>query len=132
MIAERRPATGEHLYVRNDELVRYQGLYPPASKPALAGFGVTFKRLEWMSRSLSLDEPWSGPKAERRDALSVEAWIERHVHPSSAKTLFRDWIRFELAAEPSQLSLLHLLFHMSSGYFFDSEVSEAAYGDPLP
>ncbi len=107
-----------HLTDARLELVR--DLAKAISPLALADLEQARLRLDRMARQVPLDAPWSAPKAERWDGQTFATWIRRNARTAAARTLFELATEAVWAAEPSDVSLLHVLFYTHSGGGFNT------------
>ncbi len=92
------------------------------SPPALADLEQARARLDRMARRVPLDSPWTAPRAERWDGQTFATWIRRNARTRAARTLFEIATEAVWAAEPSDVSLLHVLFYTHSGGGFNTLV----------
>jgi monoamine oxidase len=81
----------------------------------LADFSIAGLRLEWMAKRVPLEAPWEARRARSWDGETFASWMRRNVRTKAARELFAEATRAVWAAEPSDLSLLHLLFYIHSG-----------------
>ena len=70
---------GKHVLVHDGRVSRYRGLFPRISPVAIASLCLNMARLDAMAKKVSLDEPWTGPRAHDWDARS--AWECRNSCP---------------------------------------------------
>ncbi len=89
---------------------------------ALADFEQARARLDRMARQVPLEEPWMAPKAAEWDGQTVATWVRRNTRTEAARSLFELATEAVWAAEPADVSLLHLLFYTRSGSGFNSLV----------
>jgi monoamine oxidase len=87
---------------------------------ALADFEVARARLDRMAKRVPLEEPWAAPKAAEWDAQTFATWLGRNTRTAAARTLFELATEAVWAAEPADVSLLHVLFYTRSGSGFNS------------
>jgi len=92
------------------------------SPAALAEFEIARARLDRMARRVPLAQPWAAPKARRWDGQTFATWIRRNTRTAAARTLFELATEAVWAAEPADVSLLHVLFYTRSGSGFNSLV----------
>lgn len=92
------------------------------SPPALADFEQARARLDRMARAVPLDSPWEAPKARLWDGQTFATWVRRNTRFAAARTLFELATEAVWAAEPSDVSLLHVLFYTHSGGGFETLV----------
>lgn len=106
--------TGSHLFARAGRTSRYRGDVPNRTPLGLLDFRLGQWRLERLARRISLDAPAEAAWAKACDTSTVQSWMDRHMHTRSGRELMRLTIKAVLAAEPSELSLLHWLFCMAT------------------
>ncbi len=123
---------GRHLIEMSGKVASYSGSLAEArlglvrdlskaiSPLALADFEQARARLDQMARRVPLDEPWTAPKAASWDGQTFATWIRRNTRTAAARSLFELATEAVWAAEPSDVSLLHVLFYTRSGSGFNS------------
>jgi monoamine oxidase len=89
------------------------------SPPALADLELARARLDRMARQVPLSEPWAAPKARRWDEQTFASWVRRNTRTAAARTLLELATEAVWAAEPADVSLLHVLFYAHSGGGFN-------------
>jgi len=89
---------------------------------ALVDFEQARARLDRMSKQVPLEAPWEAPKARRWDGQTFETWVRRNLRTAAGRTLFELVTEAVWAAEPADVSLLHVLFYTRSGSGFNSLV----------
>jgi len=87
---------------------------------ALIDFEQARARLDRMARSVPLEEPWLAEKALDWDGQTFATWVLRNTRTAAARTLFELATEAVWAAEPSDVSLLHVLFYTRSGSGFNT------------
>ena len=87
---------------------------------ALTDFEQARFRLDRMARQVPLEEPWMAAKAASWDSQTFATWIARNTHTAAARVLFELATEAVWAAEPGEVSLLHVLFYTHSGGGFDT------------
>jgi monoamine oxidase len=92
---------------------------------ALLEFEAARFRLDRMARRVPLETPWAAPRARLWDGQTFATWIRRNVHSAAARSLFELSTEAVWAAEPADVSLLHVLFYTRSGGGFNSLVGTA-------
>jgi monoamine oxidase len=113
-------AKGRHLIEHGGRVRRYRGLVPPVNPLALAELGVAQLRLSRLARTVPLEAPWAAPRAGALDRETARTWMERHVRTRTGRALLEIAVEAVWAAEPEDVSLLHLLFYAhSAGGFND-------------
>lgn len=96
----------------------YTGTIPRINPLVLADIGQAQARLESMARKVPLDAPWTAAHSARLDGQTFQTWIRRNTASRSAATLLALGAQAVFAAEPGDLSLLHVLFYSHSGGSF--------------
>ncbi|HEY3187018.1 MAG TPA: FAD-dependent oxidoreductase, partial [Solirubrobacteraceae bacterium] len=116
-------AAGQNLVEWDGRLVRYRGAIPRISPAILADLAQARARLDRLARRVDPEAPWQAPRAERWDGQTFATWIARNTVTRGAATLFEIGVQAVWAAEPADLSLLHVLFYVSSAGSFDRLIS---------
>ena len=123
---------GRHLIEIAGKLASYTGPLTDASPRlvrdlsqaisplALIDFEQARARLDRMARSVPLEQPWLAAKALDWDGQTFATWVLRNTRTAAARTLFELATEAVWAAEPSDVSLLHVLFYTRSGSGFNT------------
>ncbi len=123
---------GKHVFELRGRRLSYSGQLTDApmgvsrrlvrffSPLVLADFVQAGLRLERMASSVPLEGPWEAPRARRWDGQTFASWLRRNVPTSGARHIFGLATEAIWAAEPTDLSLLHMLFYVRSGGGFES------------
>ena len=96
-------------------LFRYSG--PVANgQPDVAAEAVALAlELDLMALDVDPEAPWEAPDAAAWDAMTVESWLQQQdVDDEETRNAMRLIVRTVLTCEPSDVSLLHLLFYIRS------------------
>jgi len=72
-------------------------------------------RLTALSDSINPDRPWTHPRANAFDAMTMQTWLDEHTHTDGAMSFMVSLIRSVFCAEPADLSFLFCLFYLRSG-----------------
>ncbi|MGI9009069.1 MAG: flavin monoamine oxidase family protein [Streptosporangiaceae bacterium] len=107
--------TGLKVLHFNGKRGTYSGAIPRINPLVLTDVGQAQARLEALARKVPTDAPWTAQKAEQWDGQTFETWIRRNTASRSARTLLALAAEAVFAAEPADLSLLHVLFYSHSG-----------------
>jgi len=125
---------GRHLIELRGKVTSYEGRLTDASlrlvrdlssaisPVALADFEQARIRLDRMSHQIPLHEPWAARRARDWDEQTFATWIRRNVRTEAGRTLFELATEAVWAAEPGDVSLLHVLFYTRSGSGFNTLV----------
>lgn len=89
---------------------------------ALIDFEQARARLDRMAKRVPLEAPWEAPKARLWDGQTFATWVRRNLRTAGGRTLFELVTEAVWAAEPADVSLLHVLFYTRSGSGFNSLV----------
>jgi monoamine oxidase len=105
---------GEHLLEVGGRIRRYTGSVPKLGLAGLLDFQQASMRLDRMATKVPTDAPWLARKARAWDGQTVETWMRRNVPTPGGRAILQTVVEGVWAAEPSDLSLLHLLFYIHS------------------
>ncbi len=111
---------GEHVIEYQGKLDRYTGTIPKLSKRLLADFGQAQWKLDRMARKVPAEAPWTAPKAKEWDSQTLWSWIRRNVYTQGTRDALSLAVEAVWAAQPEDLSLLHVLFYISSAGGLDA------------
>ncbi len=106
--------TGESLFARGSRVRRYRGTIPRVSPAALADVGQAMARLNRMARAVDPAAPWEGPRAAIHDGQTMATWMRRSMLTAQGRALLQIAVEGVWAADPAELSLLHVLFYIRS------------------
>ncbi len=107
-------SAGTNLFERGGRIGRYEGTIPKVNPLGLAEVGLVLKRLNGMAAAVPPEAPWRAPKAGSWDGQTFESWMRRNVRTGVARDILRLAIIGVWAAEPRDVSLLHVLFYIRS------------------
>ncbi len=110
--------TGRKVLHFNGKRGTYTGTIPRINPLVLADVGRAQARLEALARKVPTDAPWTAAGAEKLDGQTFETWARRNTASRSARMLLTLGAEAVFAAEPGDLSLLHVLFYSHSGGSF--------------
>ena len=105
---------GVNIFEREGRLGRYSGTIPKVNPVGLAEVGLLLRRLNRMSAEVPPEAPWRAPKAADWDSQTFASWMRRNVRTGVARDVLRLAIIGVWAAEPRDVSLLHVLFYIRS------------------
>jgi monoamine oxidase len=112
---------GEHLAETGGRIRRYRGSIPRVGVAGLADFGQAQLRLDRMARRVPLAAPWQAPP--RWDEQTFASWMRRNLRTRTGRALMETVVEAVWAAEPAELSLLHVLFYIHSAGGLDPLIS---------
>jgi monoamine oxidase len=81
----------------------------------LEEYGAALAALDRAAADIPLDRPWAAPEADTLDAMTLETWLDGQLERPGARTMLATTVANLFAAQPSSLSLLHVLFYVRSG-----------------
>ncbi|MFJ4092886.1 flavin monoamine oxidase family protein [Kitasatospora sp. NPDC089913] len=96
----------------NGEPATRDGRFPPLNAVAL---GELFDRLAELTARLDPEAPWRTPDAERLDTLTAAEWAEQELDHPDARLFFPLFLGEMMAADPADVSVLHMAFYLRSG-----------------
>ena len=116
---------GENVIEYGGRLRRYRGTIPRINPVVLLDVERAQRRLNRMARKVPLDAPWEAPDAAALDAQTAATWMRRNLATRAGRMLLELGIEAVWAAQPEDMSLLHVLFYIHSGggleMLFDTE-----------
>jgi len=107
-------AHGENVIEWRGSLRRYSGTIPRINPAVLLDVQQAQARLDRMARSVPLDRPWAAARARRWDGMTAHTWLRRNTATPAAGDLLELAIEAVWAAQPQDVSLLHVLFYIHS------------------
>lgn len=106
---------GAHLLELSGRIRRWHDPTPSVGPLASLSFLRAQRELNAMASQVPPEAPWLAPQAERWDADTMAGWMRRRVRSARARTLLTTAVRVVWAAEPDEMSLLHVLAYISAG-----------------
>ncbi|MFI8082122.1 flavin monoamine oxidase family protein [Kitasatospora sp. NPDC086009] len=103
---------GASRFVLGPEGTTRDGRFPPLNAVAL---GDLFDLLDELTAAVRPDAPWLTPDAERLDTLTAAEWADRRLTHPDARLFFPLFLGEMMAADPADVSVLHMAFYLRSG-----------------
>ncbi len=111
---------GKNLFeVAAGKVKRYSGTIPMLGPLVMADYGRADLRLKRLIKKVSAEAPWEAPDAAELDGQTFETWIRRSARTRVAREALALSCRAVFAVEPSDISLLHVLFYAASSGGWD-------------
>ncbi len=107
-------AEGRNIFERGGRTSRYKGTIPRTNPFGILEVGAAMRRLNRMAAQIDPASPWTASKAPRWDSETFATWMRRRVRTQAARDILRLAIIGVWAAEPEDVSLLHVLFYIRS------------------
>jgi monoamine oxidase len=104
----RQYSDGENVFETPRGVTRYSGHLPSSTPASAAALHAALARLEELAAEIPLQRVWEAPA--ELDGQTVAGWLERHVEDSEARAVLHMLCEAVIAADPAEVSLLHLLF----------------------
>jgi monoamine oxidase len=98
---------------------RYRGTIPRLGPGVLWDIFVARRRIARLARGVGAERPWAARRAAELDGQSLAQWCEANVRTPVARELIGLAGRTVWGAGPEELSMLHVLFYVSSAGSFD-------------
>jgi monoamine oxidase len=106
-------------------LRRYRGAIPRINPVVLLDVERAQRKLNRLARAVPLHAPWEAPRAARLDGQTVATWLRHNLATKAGRMLLELGIESVWAAQPEDVSLLHVLFYIHSAgsldLLFDTE-----------
>src|SRR4051812_26553096 len=115
----RTHSSGHNVIEFSGKLTRYRGTIPRIGPHVLADVGQAQFKIDRLAKTIPLDAPWQAPKARKLDSQTFDTWLRRNVYTKGGRALLELSIQAVWAAEPADISLLHVLFYTHSAGGFD-------------
>ena len=96
------------------QVKRYKGLIPPLPVGALLSLDMAIKKLNKLSKTVNLAEPWQTPNARQFDSMTLASWMNQQMNFDVAKQFFKVAAEAIWAADPAEISMLHAMFYTKS------------------
>jgi monoamine oxidase len=116
---------GDNVIEYAGRLRRYSGTIPRINPLVLVDVERAQRRLNRLARTVPLEAPWEAPGATRLDGQTAATWMRRNLATKPGRMLLELGIEAVWAAQPEDISLLHVLFYIHSAgsleLLFDTE-----------
>lgn len=110
---------------------RYASSTRIPTDPGTANAGLAIYKLNQMAKQINRSAPYRSPNAEQWDSQTFETWMQQNLAPPNGSPSSPEYSLVNLAteavfaAEPRDLSLLHVLFYIASAGTLDNLVDTA-------
>lgn len=111
---------GKSILRFNGKLKTYKGIIPPLPIFTLLSLDSAIKKINKLSKTINLQEPWTSPDAKKWDSMTLHSWMESQMSSAKAKVFFKIASEAIFATDPADMSMLHALFYTKSGNDFDT------------
>ena len=108
----RTSMTGDSTFALAGAPIRSPGRFPPLNAVAL---GEMFELLDELTKQVRVDAPWLSPDAARLDLLTAAEWADQTLTHADARLFFPLFLGEMMAADPRDVSVLHMAFYLRSG-----------------
>jgi monoamine oxidase len=105
---------GKNLLELGRKIRRYTGTIPRLGPHVLLDIARAQRKLNRLGGEVSAEAPWEAAQATEWDGQTMRTWLDRNVRTQAARSLFGIACSIAWGAPPEQLSLLHVLFYISS------------------
>jgi monoamine oxidase len=116
---------GQNVIEYGGRLRRYRGTIPRINPLVLIDVERAQRKLNRMAGKVPLEAPWEAPGAAALDAQTAATWMKRNLATKAGRMLLELGIEAVWAAQPEDMSLLHVLFYIHSAgslqLLFDTE-----------
>jgi monoamine oxidase len=116
---------GDNVIEYRGRLRSYTGAIPRINPLVLVDVERAQRRLNRLALRVPLEAPWEAANAEGLDGQTAASWLRRNLATSAGRMLLELGIETVWAAQPEDLSLLHMLFYIHSAgsleLLFDTE-----------
>jgi monoamine oxidase len=91
-----------------------QGFTLPVPDGDVQEFMSAVATLDRLAKEVPADAPWEAPRAAEWDQMTMANWMDANLKTDGAKFAFQIVVGGYFSVEPSELSLLHLLFYIAA------------------
>ena len=116
-------ADGKNVYYRNGNLQTYTGTIPPANVASLVQLQAVITEMDSMAGTIDPTAPWKASSANAWDGQTFETFKQAHGLDPETRDLLDLGIESVFAAEPRDLSLLHVLFYVRAAGSFENLIN---------
>lgn len=106
---------GNQIFEYQGRQTHFTGLIPPLPGPDASDFTQVLGKIINLQSTVPLAAPWKAPGAAALDAQTFDSFKLANTQTAGARFLLDLAIEAVFAAEPRDLSLLHVLFYFNSG-----------------
>jgi monoamine oxidase len=110
--------TGNDVYTADGTRLTYSTTGPTGTAPPdpviLADLAIAVGRLDTMSKQVPVTAPWASPDAAAWDSQTLQTWLEQNSLTARFRELAATATRPIFGAEPSELSLLFVLYYIAA------------------
>jgi len=117
--------TGKNILAWKNKVSTYKGTIPKIDPISLIDLGLAIDKINKLCKQIPLDAPWTHPRAEEFDSMTLHTWMEKNMFTKKAKHLFNIGVETVFAAGPHEISFLHALFYCHSGDNMEALISIA-------
>jgi monoamine oxidase len=124
---------GKSILRFNGKLKTYKGIIPPLPIFTLLSLDAAIKKINKLSKTINLQEPWHSPDAKKWDSMTLHTWMQQQMSSAKARMFFKIATEAIFATDPADMSMLHALFYTKSGKDFDTlmNIREGAQQDRI-
>ncbi len=106
---------GNQIFEYKGKQTHFSGLIPPLPEPDASDFNQALGKLITLESTVPLAAPWTAPNAAALDAQTFDSFKLANTKTDGARFLLDLAVQSVFAAEPRDLSALHVLFYFNSG-----------------
>jgi monoamine oxidase len=106
---------GEQILEYRGKQTHFTGLIPPLPEPDAKDFGQLLGKIIKLQDEVPRGKPWTASHAATWDEQTAATYMLANTRTYGARFLLELAVRAVFAAEPRDISLLHMLFYFHSG-----------------
>ncbi|TFV94252.1 flavin monoamine oxidase family protein [Algoriphagus kandeliae] len=110
---------GKNILNLRGKIRTYKGIIPKMDPVSLINLDILMRKMERMARQINVHTPWSHPKAQKWDQLTLEDFLRKNSKTKSCYEVIKIGCETIFACELHEISLLHALFYIRSGKSLD-------------
>lgn len=105
---------GRHVIEWRGRRRYFEGTIPRINPLVLIDVQRAQSKLNRMAERVPLDRPWTAAKASEWDGQTAHTWLRRNMWTKAGRDLLQLGTEAVWAAQPEDVSLLHMLFYIHS------------------
>ena len=91
----------------------------------LLDYWQAVRRIDNLSKGVSLTDPWNSPNAQQWDQMTVRDWMNQNMATDGAKALIDLTVQIDFGGPARSVSFLWFLFYVHSGTDFNTMSNDA-------
>lgn len=105
----------EAMMLLDGKIYRYGGLIAWSMNPLTSvNLGTALLELQKMCKTIPLEAPWTAPKADKWDRMTLAQWLDQHVPTKQARQMLEMALAGAYTSAASELSMLFVAYQLAT------------------